>query len=252
MIRMERFARQISLVVLAATALLAVLASLRGIAPLEIFFLAVALAVSAIPEGLPLAITVVLSIATLRMARRHVIVRRLAAVEGLGSCTYIASDKTGTLTLNQQVARAIVLPEGRRLAVSGEGYAPYGAVEAVDADTAERLSDLALVAALCNEGSLHEVDGKWEHSGDAVDIGLLALAHKLGVNPQEVRGEVTITGVIPFESELRFAATFACHRGRSRAPPLNWPPTAIACWRWRSAKAGRRTTPTRRRMICLH
>jgi P-type Ca2+ transporter type 2C len=215
MIRMERFARQISLVVLAATALLAVLASLRGIPPLEIFFLAVALAVSAIPEGLPLAITVVLSIATLRMARRNVIVRRLAAVEGLGSCTYIASDKTGTLTLNQQVARIIVLPEGHRLAVSGEGYAPHGAVQAVDATTTDRLTDLATVAALCNEGSLRAVDGTWEHSGDAVDIALLALAHKLGVNPQELRREARPTGVIPFESELRFAATYFHHNGRN-------------------------------------
>jgi magnesium-transporting ATPase (P-type) len=214
LIRMERFARQISFVVLGATALLAVLASLRGIPPLEIFFLAVALAVSAIPEGLPLAITVVLSIATLRMAQRRVIVRRLAAVEGLGSCTYIASDKTGTLTLNQQVARTIMLPEGRRLAVGGEGYTPDGAVEEVDAATAARLNDLAMIAALCNEGSLHQVQGAWEHSGDAVDIALLALSYKLGVNPQQLQREVTFTGSIPFESELRFAASFFRHNGR--------------------------------------
>jgi P-type Ca2+ transporter type 2C len=86
---------------------------------IDVFFLAVALAVAAIPEGLPVAMTVALSIATSRMAKRNVIVRRLTAVEGLGSCTFIASDKTGTLTVNRQTVRHIV-PAGRR-ALRGVG-----------------------------------------------------------------------------------------------------------------------------------
>ena len=92
------------------------------------FLFAVALAVSAIPEGLPVALTVALAIGTARMARRGVIVRRLAAVEGLGSCTLIASDKTGTLTCNELTAREIQLPTGERFDVSGEGFVPQGHV----------------------------------------------------------------------------------------------------------------------------
>jgi magnesium-transporting ATPase (P-type) len=121
-LRMERFSHQISLVVLGFAALLGVIALGRGMAAVEVLFLVIAMAVSAIPEGLPVAMTVALSLSTGRMARRHVIVRRLTAVESLGSCTVIASDKTGTLTMNQQTARLIIHPDGTRLAVSGQGY----------------------------------------------------------------------------------------------------------------------------------
>jgi P-type E1-E2 ATPase len=99
---MEKFARQISIIVLVACLLLAAVALGKGMPSLQVFFLAVALAVAAIPEGLPVAMTVALSIASTRMARRNVIVRKLSAVEGLGSCTFIATDKTGTLTINKQ------------------------------------------------------------------------------------------------------------------------------------------------------
>ncbi len=96
---------------------------------MEIFFLMIAVGVSAIPEGLPVALTVGLSIGTRRMARRHVIVRRLPAVEGLGSCTMIASDKTGTLTMDQQSVKLVVLPDGASFAVTGEGYDGDGSIQ---------------------------------------------------------------------------------------------------------------------------
>lgn len=111
-LRMERFVKHISILVLVISAGLAFLLWLQGNDLAAIFFFVVALAVSAIPEGLPVALTVPLSIATKRMAARNVIVRKLTAVESLGSCTVIASDKTGTLTVNQQTARAVVLPDG--------------------------------------------------------------------------------------------------------------------------------------------
>jgi len=211
-IRMERFARDVSFAVLGASAVLALIAVLRGIPYYEVFFLAVALAVSAIPEGLPVALTVALSIATHRMAKRNVIVRKLTAVEGLGSCTYIGSDKTGTLTVNKQTVRRLVLPDGLALQVTGEGYNGEGEVvmedgAPLDECTQARVEALVRAGTLCNEGHLVYDRGKWDYHGDAVDIALLALAYKMGLNPRTAREEVQILAEIPFESERRYAVT---------------------------------------------
>lgn len=219
-IRMERFAHQISFVVVGATALLAVIAVGQGMPYTDVFFLAVALAVSAIPEGLPVALTVALSIASGRMARRNVIVRKLTAVESLGSCQIIASDKTGTLTVNQQTVRAILLPDGSRFEVTGEGYRGEGEVRTKDGaapDDAARtaLERLAEAAILCNEGALDEDGGEWRHNGDAMDVALLALGHKLGLGPREVKQRHALVGEIPFESEHRYAATFHARDGHT-------------------------------------
>ena len=218
-LRMEKFARQITLVVMGACVLLAIVALAKGMPWLDVFFLAVALAVSAIPEGLPVAITVALSIATKRMAKRNVIVRRLTAVEGLGSCTFIASDKTGTLTVNRQTVRIIVLPSGERFQVSGEGYSGEGKVttetgEAISDDVRPRLRRVVRVGILCNEATLTLEKDDWQHSGDAVDVALLALGYKVNLEPATVRGSVTIVGEIPFESERGYAATFYEEQGR--------------------------------------
>ena len=212
-VRMEAFARQISLMVLAVCALLAIVALAQGMPYLDVFFLAVALAVSAIPEGLPVAVTVALSIATNRMAKRNVIVRRLTAVEGLGSCTFIASDKTGTLTVNQQTVKRVTLPSGERFRVSGEAYAGVGEVvaEAGGAEAAQarpRLERLVRVGLLCNEASLVRDGGTWTHNGDAVDVALLALGYKTSLEPAAVRDGVRFVGEIPFESERSYAATY--------------------------------------------
>jgi magnesium-transporting ATPase (P-type) len=212
-IRMERFARQISYIVLGFVALLALISLTRGAPYIEVFFMAVALAVSAIPEGLPVAMTVALSIATTRMARRNVIVRKLTAVEALGSCTCIASDKTGTLTVNKQTAKVIGLPGGQLFAVTGEGYSGQGMVttpEGEEPSPAARLclERLASAAVLCNEARLSEKEGLWEHNGDAVDVALLALGYKMGLVPGDLRSTVENVGEIPFESECRYAASF--------------------------------------------
>jgi len=213
-IRMERFARQISYLVLGFVTLLALFALLQGASWLEVFFMAVALAVSSIPEGLPVAMTVALSVATSRMARRSVIVRKLTAVEALGSCTCIASDKTGTLTVNRQTAKVISLPGGELFAVSGEGYAGEGRVTTSDGEEPglrekTGLRRLAKAAALCNEASLARKAEGWEHHGDAVDVALLAMAEKVGVLPltPESGGPESLAD-IPFESERRYAARF--------------------------------------------
>lgn len=212
-IRMEQFARQVSLLVVCFVIVLAVVASLEGIPFDEVFLMAVALAVSAIPEGLPVAMTVALSIATTRMARRNVIVRKLTAVEGLGSCTCIASDKTGTLTINKQTVRRIWLPDAGLFHVSGEGYSGEGKVVYEDGSTPsdvvwQRLRQLGVSGILCNEGSLQCEGGEWLSHGDAMDVALHAMAHKMEIDPRAEIARHSLRGEIPFESEHRFAARF--------------------------------------------
>jgi len=229
LIRMERFAHQIAYVVIGASVFLAVMAAWQGMPLVQVFFLAVALAVSAIPEGLPVALTVALSVATSRMAERKVIVRKLTAVESLGSCQVIASDKTGTLTVNQQTVTLIQDPGGERFRVSGEGYRGEGDVVREDGgepgeEAMASLHELARASILCNEGSLSRVGGlreggasnrgEWIHSGDAMDVALLAFGHKVGLDPDEVRKAHPTVGEIPFESERRYAATFYRENGK--------------------------------------
>ena len=214
LIRMEDFSQKIGIAVVAASGVMSAVALSQGIAPVEVFFLAIALVVSAIPEGLPVAVTVALSIASTRMAKRNVIVRRLSAVESLGSCTTIATDKTGTLTVNQQTARRVVLPPGDLFEVSGEGYLPVGQIKQMDegsppdAEEMERLRRLALAATICNEGTLFQEGETWTHHGDAIDIAFLALASKLGIDPEKVRNEVKVIAEVPFESERMYAAVY--------------------------------------------
>jgi len=216
-LRMERFARQISFVVVAFVVLLGAVAVIEGTPLAEVFFMTVALAVSAIPEGLPVAMTVALSIATARMARRNVIVRRLPAVEALGSCTCIASDKTGTLTVNRQTVKTVLLPGGLRYTVSGEGYNDEGEVQLVDGAGDGRqglpqLRRLARAGLICNEAELWRQAEGWYFSGDAVDIALLALGYKLNLDPREVAAGLEILSEIPFESENRYAAVLCRDR----------------------------------------
>jgi magnesium-transporting ATPase (P-type) len=210
LIRMDRFARRIALAVLVAVLLLGGVAVARGAAPSEVFLMAVALAVSAIPEGLPVALTVTLAIGAKRMGRRNVIARRLAAVEALGSCTIIASDKTGTLTLNELTARSVWLPGSGALEVTAGGEGPEGEVRDLDGGTARGgpLDRLATAAALCNDGFLGHRDGAWVHHGDAVDVALLVLARKAGLVRAEAEAQRPRIAAIPYEPELRFAATF--------------------------------------------
>ncbi|HOP78057.1 MAG TPA: HAD-IC family P-type ATPase [Thermogutta sp.] len=211
-LRMERFVKQITILVLVISTFLAVLLWFQGNDIPSIFFFVVALAVSAIPEGLPVALTVALSVATRRMSARNVIVRKLTAVESLGSCTVIASDKTGTLTVNQQTVRVVDLADGRTFEFTGEGYSGEGQVfrkggEITPTDH-EQLTRLAEAAILANEGSLVREEGGWKHRGDAMDVALLAMGYKLGLSPTEARRQVKILFEIPYESEHKYSAVF--------------------------------------------
>ncbi len=210
--RMRRFTLWVAILVGLASVLMAAVALMQGMHWHTVFMLAVALAVSAIPEGLPVALTITLTIAQARMARRRVIVKRLVAVEALGSCTYIASDKTGTLTMNTLTARRVLLPDGSEWRVeigedplSGRLRDPEGRPPADD--VRDRLLALARAALLANEGSLTLRDGEWERHGDAVDVALLVLGHQLGLVQPDLLTHAEPLGEIPFEPENRFSAS---------------------------------------------
>lgn len=213
--RMEKFTKKIAYIVIVLSVILAVLLRIQGMDMAAIFFFVVALAVSAIPEGLPVSLTVALAVATKRMAKRNVIVRKLTSVESLGSCTVIASDKTGTLTVNQQTVKKILLANGESFHVLGEGYNGEGQIYLEEKN--ELLSDLEKhsdlrkiieVSMLANEAGLKFKEGQWEHHGDAMDVALLGLGYKAHMNPTEIRNTFKLKGKIPYESEKKFAAAF--------------------------------------------
>lgn len=211
--RMERFTNVVALATLVTSVVIGGLAVALGRYEVsEVFLFVIALAVSAIPEGLPVAMTVALAIATTRMAKRGVIVRRLTAVEGLGSCTLIATDKTGTLTVNELTVREVRLPDGKSFTATGEGFEPTGEVllndSPVEPGDHPALDSLARAGVLCNESDLHQRNSDWEWRGDAVDVALLSFAHKLGWKREATLDAHPQVNEIPFESEHQYAATF--------------------------------------------
>src|SRR5690606_32153652 len=187
-----RWLAAVILLVAAATFVLGVV--WRGEAPAQMFTLVVALAASAIPEGLPAIMTVTLSLGVQRMARRNAVIRRLPAVETLGSVTVICSDKTGTLTRNEMTVQKVICA-GCRVDVGGVGYAPVGA--------------------LCKDPRVAESEGSWEIDGDPTEAALLVLGLKAGLSREDAERAWPRLDVIPFESEHRFMATL--HRAEDRS-----------------------------------
>ena len=210
--RLDQFARQLTVLILAIAALTFLYGYFIGHMPaFEIFLAVVGLAVSAIPEGLPAIVTITLAIGTRIMARQRALVRRLPAVETLGSVTVICTDKTGTLTRNEMTAVQVALP-GRDLAVSGVGYAPQGGFmqdgQAIEPQRDEALLALARCALLCNEARLRQgEDGNWILLGDPTEGALLTLALKAGLDPAAEAARSPRIDEIPFSSEQRFMAT---------------------------------------------
>lgn len=220
LVRMEKFTHRVAIVVGSAALLMAAVAMSRGMPVNEIFLLAVALAVSVIPEGLPVALTVALAIGMRRMAKRHVIIRRLIAVEGLGSCTFIATDKTGTLTVNQLTVRSILFPQEDLLQVSGEGMEPEGIFQGPEglpsSEQLAQLDRLCRIAVLANEAFLGRRNETWVHHGDSVDVALLVMAHKAGVIKAEAESSDPELACIPYESERGFSASLNRSNGEAR------------------------------------
>ncbi len=210
--RLDQFARQITGFILLVGALAFVYAwFVGGMDLLEAFLVVVGLAVAAIPEGLPAIITIVLAIGTRAMAGDRAIVRRLPAVETLGSVTVICSDKTGTLTRNEMTAVRVMLPEGD-LTCSGVGYVPDGGFAdqagLVEPSGHPGLQQLATAGLLCNDARLdHHDDDSWSVVGDPTEGALVTLALKAGLDQLELSSNLPRVDEVPFESENRFMAT---------------------------------------------
>lgn len=206
--QMAVFSRWLTLFILALAGLILAFGHfVQGQNFSQLFTAVVGLSVAAIPEGLPAVLTVTLAIGVQAMARQHAIVRRLPAIETLGSVSVICSDKTGTLTRNEMMVAAASLA-GTDFVVEGSGYEPAGEVYS-DADGADpgRLQTLARVAALCNDAALHRREGVWEAEGDPMEAALLAFAGKLGFNQEETHASWVRTDLIPFDTRHRFMAT---------------------------------------------
>lgn len=211
----ERFSNYLLVGIIILAALTFGAGLLRGEPLLEMVLAAVALAVGAIPEGLPAAVTIILAIGVARMAKRRAIIRRLAAVETLGSTTVICSDKTGTLTQNQMTVVTIMTDTSVVYDVTGTGYAPDGRIvrggEAVDAGTDAALDDCLHVALLCGTAIVENRAGHWDAIGDPTEAALVVLAMKAGMQREAEELVHPLVDTIPFSSEDQFMATLHRH-----------------------------------------
>lgn len=196
-IRIEKLSKQISALILIIAIIVTILLVIKDVPYNEIFLSVIALAVSAMPEGLPLALTMALTIASNKMAKKNVIVRKLKSAESLGSCTVIASDKTGTLTVNEQTAKKILLPNGNEFNVSGTGFSSHGVVLGNNLELAQEIAELGFIN---NEADVDEN----EMVGDSIDIAFKILGKKLNVNTQNIK----VLEIIPYESENKYSALF--------------------------------------------
>ncbi|MCI8330654.1 MAG: HAD-IC family P-type ATPase [Bacilli bacterium] len=196
-IRVEKLSKQISMLVIIVGIIIALLMLAKGVPTHELFLSVIALSVSAMPEGLPLSLTMALTIASNKMASKNVVVKKLNSVESLGSCTVIASDKTGTLTVNEQTAKKILMPNGEEFTVTGVGYDFNGHVDGTNLEYAE---EIALLGVINNEAIVKE-DKK---VGDSIDIAFKVLGNKLDIKTTGI----TILESIPYESENKYSAVF--------------------------------------------
>jgi Ca2+-transporting ATPase len=206
--KIEHFSAIMLYVILGLAAFTFAVGIWRGEAPVEMFMAAVALAVGAIPEGLPAAITITLAIGVSRMAKRRAIIRKLPAVETLGGATVICSDKTGTLTENQMTVQEIYAG-GATYSVSGSGYAALGEISrgGVAVTPQGALRECLLAGLLCNDAALAERDGRREVAGDPTEGALLVAAEKGGLDLDELHAAWPRRDEIPFDSRYQYMAT---------------------------------------------
>jgi Ca2+-transporting ATPase len=208
--RLASLGRVLAGFALCVFALLLLVGWSRGLPAGELWMIAISQLVSTVPEGLPVALTIALAIGVQRMAARRAIVRRLAAVETLGSTSVICSDKTGTLTCNEMTVTTLALRGGREVAVSGLGYAPAGRLhehgEPAALDGA--LRELIVAAVLCNDADVAlDADARWVALGDPTEAALAALGRKCGFDVAELRATSPRTAEVPFDPASRRMAT---------------------------------------------
>ncbi len=202
-IRVEKLSKQISILVVITAVIIAFLMLFKGVPLNELFLSVIALSVSAMPEGLPLSLTMALTIASNKMATKNVVVKKLNSVESLGSCTVIASDKTGTLTVNEQTAKKILMPNGEEYTITGVGYDFNGHVDGTNLEYAE---EIALLGVINNEAIVKE-DKK---VGDSIDIAFKVLGNKLDIKTTGIN----IIDTIPYESENKYSCVFYEKEGK--------------------------------------
>ncbi len=191
---------------LGIVALLFGLGLLRGTKPFELFMTSISLAVAAVPEGLPAVVTVALSLGVMRMARRRALVRKLAAVETLGSTSVICTDKTGTLTVGEMTVRLLYV-DGKSYEVTGEGYGPAGEVrlegKKVEAPQGAPVRELAQILIGCNNANLVEENGTWKTIGDPTEGALLVAGAKAGGDRGQIEKDFPKQFAIPFDSDRK-------------------------------------------------
>ena len=204
-IRMEKFSKQITLIIIIVSIIIGLVLVLKGNKLFDIFISVIALSVSAMPEGLPLAITMALTIGSNKMGKKNVIVKKLNCVESLGSCTVIASDKTGTLTVNEQTAKRILLFDGSEYEVTGSGYEINGEIRPLNNSKISEAKRIAKLGFINNEAVFEkDINGEYKKLGDSIDIAFKVLAQKSG---SIVNGDIIIDK-IPYESENKYSAVF--------------------------------------------
>lgn len=214
-LRIQQFGRYLVFAAIIVFFLVIGIGLLRGIPFAQIFMIAISQMVSLVPEGLPVAMTIALAVGVQRMARRGTIVRRLSAVETLGSTTIICSDKTGTLTRNEMTVTSVYLPAGNReITISGAGYIPEGhfleAKYKVTPNIDKTLKKLLEICCLCNDAQLlipDASDSRWRILGDPTEGALLAFAAKGEVDPSSIRKDFPRKAEIPFNSDVKMMAT---------------------------------------------
>lgn len=216
--KISAFSKLLLWAILGLSVLTFVVGVLRGEPPVDMFMAAVALAVGAIPEGLPAAVTIVLAIGVSRMARRRAIIRKLPAVETLGSTTVICSDKTGTLTENQMTVQRVIAG-GREYEVTGGGYDPLGELrldgQKIDPAQHPALLECLRAGVLCNDSQIvRDEEGRLTVQGDPTEAAMLVVGAKAGLIHEEMIDAAPRLGMIPFESEHMFRATLHALSGQ--------------------------------------
>ena len=202
--KIEKFTKQISIYVLFLMLFLLIVLYFKNYNLNEIFLSVIGLTISAIPEGLPLAITLALTISSRRMSKKNVIVKKINSVETLGSVTLIASDKTGTLTLNEQTAKKIMLPNGQIHEITGIGYNDDGIIE----NQNEEIDILSIIGGINNESKLY-YDKTWISQGDSIDIAFKSLLYK---SKKDIKN-YNVLFLEPYESEKKYSACLYEYQG---------------------------------------